>query len=246
MASHLLLAFQIIAHLGLVVLAIWGNWSDWFITFFVYFLTGCLGMSITYHRLLSHRSFRCPNWVRNIGVFLGTIGLTGSALAWVAVHRQHHSGADRPIDPHSPVLKEWWRVQFFSMYFRPNLRFVRDLLRDDFIIFCHRRYIVINLAFAALLFLINPFYVISGYLAPAALLWHGGSFINTLGHIWGYRNFPVNDKSVNNPLLGILMFGEGWHNNHHARPDKKSFSAKWWEFDLSYLIIRMIERRSRS
>jgi stearoyl-CoA desaturase (delta-9 desaturase) len=145
------------------------------------------------------------------------------------------------MDPHSPNIQKWWRVQFLSMYYKPNLRFCRDLLKDKFIVFCHRYYFHINLAYACLLWFLNPFLIISAYLAPAAILWHGGSFINTIGHKWGYRNFKVLDKSVNNPLLGIFMFGEGWHNNHHAKPYKKSFSNHWWEIDISFLLIRLIE-----
>lgn len=236
---------QIFAHLALIFLIFSGSTLEWSICFGVYFLTGCFGMSMTYHRLLSHKSWRAPQWFKWLGALLGTIGLTGSALAWVAIHRQHHANPDKPKDPHSPNVHTWWNVQFFSMYYRPNLRFVKDLLKDKFIIGCHRHYLSIQFAYIGLLFIADPKAVIYAYLAPAAILWHGGSLINTIGHKWGYRNFSIADKSVNNPLLGFLMWGEGWHNNHHAKPNSKSFKIKFWEIDISYLFIKIFETKRK-
>lgn len=201
---------------------------------------------MTFHRLVSHKAWKAPQWFTYLGVFLGSIGLTGTALAWAAIHRQHHMGPDRDIDPHSPNRTPWWRVQFFSMYYRPNLRHVKDLLKKPYIVFFHRYYLIIQLAYAFILYLVDPFAVIYAYLAPAAILWHAGSLINTLGHKFGYRNYKTLDKSVNNLFLGIFMWGEGWHNNHHARPFAKSFKRRFWELDISALIIRMIEQRTKN
>ncbi len=241
MGSHILLLLQIMAHLGLAHLLFYGSLFQWAVAFSIYFLTGCLGMSITFHRLLSHKSFKSPRWFKNLGIALGTIGLTGSAIAWVAVHREHHCHPDKTGDPHSPNISPWWQIQFFSMYHKPRLRIVKDLLKDPYIVFFHRHYLAIQALYVLPLFILSPYSVVYAYLAPAALLWHGGSFINTLGHIWGYRNYKTRDNSKNNPILGILMWGEGWHNNHHARPNYKSFRRKFWELDLSAAIIHFIE-----
>lgn len=243
---HFLFFSQLCSHLGLLYLIFYGVWWQWLVCISVYFFTGCLGMSITYHRLLSHRSWRAPLWFKRIGVLLGTLGMTGSALAWVAVHRQHHSSPDASHDPHSPNIFPWWKVQFFSMYYRPNLRYVKDLLKDKFIVFCHRKYFFIHVSYILTLVLISPEALSYCYLAPAAILWHGGSLINTVGHKWGYRNYPLPDESVNNPILGVFMWGEGWHNNHHAKPYKKSFKTKWWEFDVSAHIISLLELKNGS
>lgn len=240
--STALFISQLIAHTGLVYLIFTGTIFQWLICFAMYFLTGCFGMSMTYHRLLSHRSWKAPKWFQKAGILLGTIGLTGSALAWTAIHRQHHASPDKSKDPHSPNVHPWWKVQFFSMYYKPNLRFVRDLLKDNFIVFCHRKYFLIQLIFLTALLFIDPKSVVYAYLAPAAILWHGGSLINTVGHKWGYRNFEVKDQSVNNPILGVFMWGEGWHNNHHARPFKKSFQVNFWEIDISSFFIFLFEK----
>ena len=240
-ASSFLFISQLLAHAGLIYLIFSGSLVQWLVCFVVYFLTGCFGMSMTYHRLLAHRSWKAPHWFKKIGILFGTIGLTGSALAWVAVHRQHHGNSDKNRDPHSPNIQPWWRVQFLSMYYRPNLRYTRDILKDRFVVFCHRKYFLIQAVYIVFVSLIDIQAIIYAYLAPAALLWHGGSLINTIGHTWGYRNFNLNDKSVNNPILGVFMWGEGWHNNHHAKPFQSSFKEKAWEIDISGFFIQLIQ-----
>ncbi len=245
-SALMLFIAQIIAHLGFISMFFFANFQQWLICFFIYFLTGCLGMSMTFHRLLSHRSWVSPQWFKYLGTILGSLGLTGSALAWVSVHRQHHNFPDKKGDPHSPHVQKWWHVQFLSMFYKPRLRIAKDLLRDRFIVFMHRNYIFIQLTYITTLSLIDSKAIIYAYLAPATLLWHGGSLINTLGHKWGYTNFSIKDKSVNNFLLGILMWGEGWHNNHHARPAKSKFGIHPWEIDISFLLISIIETKRKT
>ena len=90
------------------------------------------------------------------------------------------------------------------------------------------------------LLIINPIMLAACYLVPAAILWNAGSFINTLTHMVGYRNFNTADNSTNIPILGYLMWGEGWHNNHHAHPNNPSFKEKWWELDVGGWFIKKI------
>ncbi len=240
MSSKSLFYFQLVAHAALVALLFVGSLHDWLITLFVYFLTGCLGMSMTYHRLLSHKSWQAPRWFMKAGTLLAAIGLTGSPLAWCAVHRDHHRFADRAQDPHSPYQQPWWRVQFLSMFFRPNLRQVPDLLADPFLRFVHRRYLWIQVVYATALWILDPFLVISGYLAPAAILWNAGSAINTLGHTVGRVAYPCGDYSKNNLFLGLFMWGEGWHNNHHRFPSSPVFGRKWYQIDISARLISLL------
>lgn len=243
--SDALFLAQMFAHLALIPMIMYGTVSHWLVAILVYFFTGCIGMSVTFHRLLSHKSFESPRWFLMLGCLTGTLGLTGSVLGWVAVHRKHHMSSDLEKDPHSPHRQAWWKVQFLSMYYRPQLRLVKDLIKEPFIVFCHRQYLTIQLVYVIFLMSVfGPFALIYAYLVPAAMLWHGGSCINTLGHLFGYRSFPTKDKSVNNPILGVLMWGEGWHNNHHAKPRRKKFGLRFWELDISYLIIRCVEKSS--
>ena len=89
--------------------------------------------------------------------------------------------------------------------------------------------------------MIDPMLLVSAYLFPAMILWNAGSFINTLTHMIGYRNHETSDNSTNIPLLGILMWGEGWHNNHHAFPNSARHGLQWWQFDMSWIVIRAMQ-----
>ena len=105
-----LLILQIAAHLSFIPMIMYGEWYHWAIAFFTYFVTGCFGMTMTFHRLLSHKSWNAPKWFEIFGTLAGTYGLTGSSIGWVAVHREHHHYTDQERDPHSPKHKGFVRV----------------------------------------------------------------------------------------------------------------------------------------
>jgi fatty-acid desaturase len=234
---NLLFVFQIITHASVIPMIIYGVWYHWLIAFFVYFLTGSIGMSGTYHRLLSHKSYQAPKWWEYFGTLLATIGGTGSSIAWCAVHREHHRYTDTDKDPHSPHHQGFLKVQFLSMFYDVNIRYVPDLLRSRFHHNMHKFYWIIHLSWATVLYLLDPFAVIYAYLVPSVILWHAGSSINTFSHIVGWQDYKTKDTSTNHPVLGILMWGEGWHNNHHAFPADYRFGRKWWQIDITRYII---------
>jgi len=242
--QYFLFVAQIIAHLSIIPMIIYGHWYHWLIAFFVYFVTGCFGMTMTFHRLLSHKSWNAPKWYEYFGSLAGTYGLTGSTIGWVAIHKEHHHYTDQEGDPHSPEHLGFFRVQWLSMFETPNPRYVVKLIRSKFHAFLHKWYFALHLAIAVIWYLIDPMLLISAYLFPAMILWNAGSFINTLTHMTGYRNWETTDNSTNIPLLGILMWGEGWHNNHHYDPQNSSFKYKWWEFDLGGWFIKKLEQKT--
>lgn len=242
--SYKLLLAQAIAHIGLIALLFTGELYHWLIAFTVYFITGCFGMTITYHRLLSHASWNAPKWFEYFGTLAATYGLTGSSIGWVAIHREHHRYTDTPKDPHGPKDKGFIRVQWFSMFEEPNPRYVVKLLKSKFHTFVHKNYFKIHLGIALFWLLIDPMLLLAAYLAPAAILWNMGSFINTITHMFGYRGYDdVDDDSRNVWWLGLLMWGEGWHNNHHAVPNDPRYGRKWWEIDIGYWFIWLLEKK---
>jgi stearoyl-CoA desaturase (delta-9 desaturase) len=137
----------------------------------------------------------------------------------------------------------FFRVQWLSMFETPNPRYVVKLIRSKFHLFLHNWYFGIHLVIAVMWYLIDPMLLVAAYLFPAMILWNAGSFINTLTHLTGYRNWDTNDNSTNIPLLGILMWGEGWHNNHHNDPQNESFKYKWWEFDIGHQFIKLLSKK---
>jgi stearoyl-CoA desaturase (delta-9 desaturase) len=238
-----LFVFQIIAHLSVVPMIMYGSWYHWAIAISVYFVTGSIGMSGTYHRLLSHKSYAAPRWWQIFGTVAATLGGTGSSIAWVAVHRAHHRFTDTSQDPHCPHHHGVFRVQFLSMFYQPNIKYVPDLLRDSFHVAMHKYYWAVHATFATVLFAVDPFAVIYAWLVPSVILWHAGSGVNTLGHMWGWQDHNAGkDSSTNHPVLGVLMWGEGWHNNHHADPGNWEFGRKWWQIDVTKQIIKLVKQ----
>lgn len=239
----LLLIFQIIAHMALICGLFTFGLYDWGIVLAIYFITGCVGMSVTYHRLLSHNSFTAPRWFEVIGTLAAAYGLTGSSIAWVNNHRAHHMYTDTKKDPHSPKFLGYFKVQWLSMFTSTkSLRYARRLRKDKFHVALHRYYFLFHFIILILLLAVFGLHVTCMvYLVPAAILWNAGSFINTACHsILGYKNYSINDTSKNNLILGIFMWGEGYHNNHHAYPNNAKYSHKWWELDISWAIIRLV------
>jgi fatty-acid desaturase len=206
----------------------------------VYFFTACVGMTMTMHRWLSHRSWNPPAWFQTLGLASATWGLMGSPIAWVALHREHHQHADQEKDPHSPLHHPWWKVHFLTMFQPAQGADTRDLLRMKFLVFIHRHYVAIHLAILLLLAAWGWKWLVCLYLAPAALTWHSGGIVVSLNHLFGYRNFATGDNSRNNLITGFVTFGEGWHNNHHAKPARASFSQHWWEIDLGGILIHLL------
>lgn len=225
-----LFLFQVAAHLSLLPMLMYASWWQWLVALFVYFCTGCLGMTMTYHRLLSHRSWATSKSLEQFFVLLATVGLTGSALAWVAIHRAHHKNNDTALDPHSPKHKGFLYVHFFSMFVSVRTKYARDLVRQKFYQVQHHQYFVINSVYALILLCLDPMALVYAWLFPAAVLWNAGSSIISFSHRQG--------RPHNDPILGLLVWGEGMHKNHHDHAGLSSF-GRW---DLGGWIIRRIER----
>jgi fatty-acid desaturase len=240
-SSRSLLLFHIMAYLGLAYQIFYGTFFEWIVSFILYLIFFTLGGTIAFHRLLSHRSFKCNPILEKFFTVLGTIGGNGSSITWVAIHREHHRFSDTDRDPHR-ASKGFFKIQFLSMLEVPSFRYVPDLLRSKFHLFLHKYYWLVNLTYVLFLSLFDLNAVIYAYLVPAILVWHAGSLVNTINHKIGYRSYETKDNSVNNVILGYLTSGEGWHNNHHARPTDPKFGKKWWEFDLGYYIIKAIKQ----
>ncbi len=245
-SRYALFLSQLLCHLGLLCwLLLKPTWPEFFCIFGMYFLMGCFGMSCTYHRLLTHRSYKISTPLEVVGTFLGSIGLVGSSLAWTAAHQQHHQFTDQKNDPHSPSILGFMYSQWLSMFSSVSLR-KSPVLSSRFHQFMHKYYFLINLTWATLLIAIFGYRSwLIFHLAPAAILWNAGSFINTFCHtnFVGYRNFETHDLSRNNFLFGFLVWGEGWHNNHHFNPKEANFRLNRFEFDISYFFIRLFRQK---
>lgn len=212
----------------------------WLVSLAVYFCTGCLGITVTFHRYLSHRSYHMPKAVEYVFSIFGALGGTGSSLGWVALHRAHHEHSDEALDPHSPQNSKL--NVFFSRYnFTLNKWAVRDLISDPFHKNLHVFYHLIIIIWGLFWLSFGFEYFLFIVAVPIAIQIWVSTASNIFNHWLGYRNFATDEKSTNNILIALLSWGEGWHNNHHQDPSRWNFKVKWWEFDISAIIIRLIK-----
>jgi fatty-acid desaturase len=231
------------------------------------YLFGMIGINLGYHRLLAHRSFSCPRWLEHTLAMLGTCSAQGAPAWWVAAHRMHHQFADKDRDPHTPREKFFWGhigwITFQTgdmLHGRVKERYARDLLRDPFYVWLEKYWQFVALiswivlpvttliiallagmdVHAALQLALSV--LVWGVVARTVYVWHVSAFVNSVSHLWGYRNFETNDDSRNNLFVGYYAHGEGWHNNHHADPQAAMHGHRPWEIDPVFWVISLMGR----
>jgi stearoyl-CoA desaturase (delta-9 desaturase) len=240
------------------------DWSDLAALAAMYVITG-LGVTLGFHRLLTHRSFRTHKPVEYALAIVGSMSVQGPVMSWVADHRKHHAHTDKDGDPHSPhghggglkgAIAGLWYAHMGWLFDRAgqaeHQRYARDLHEDRGMRFIHRAFLLWVVLGLAIPFAIG--YAIDGALAGAltALLWGGAVrifalhhvtwSINSVCHFFGTRRFAVDDESTNVFWLAPLSFGESWHHNHHAFPRSAVHGLRWWELDVTAWAIRAMRR----
>jgi stearoyl-CoA desaturase (delta-9 desaturase) len=241
------------------------DWSDLAVLAIMYVVAG-LGVTIGYHRLLTHRSFQTSKPMEYLFATLGSMAVQGPVIAWVADHRKHHAHTDEEGDPHSPhvghgdgikgALYGLWYAHMgwlFDSHGRAEgKQYARDLVEDRGMRFINRNFLGIVLL--GLLIPAGLGYLLDGTLKGAltGLLWgglvrifmlhHVTWSINSVCHFFGRRRFAIEDHSTNVFWLALPSFGESWHHNHHAFPRSAVHGLKWWEVDPSAWVIRGMKR----
>ena len=228
-----------------------------------------LGINVGYHRLLTHQGFTCPKWLEHFFAVLGVCCLQDSPARWVAIHRLHHRHTDERPDPHTPLVSFFWaHVGWLFVKHGEHSRFwfyeqyARDILRDRFYVrFEQKAMWLWTYIFHAVLYFLLGLIVgwassgdyfagaqfglsvlVWGVFVRTVVVWHNTWWVNSVTHIWGYRNYETSDDSRNQWFVALLAHGEGWHNNHHADQRSAKHGHQWWEYDLAYLVIRLLER----
>jgi stearoyl-CoA desaturase (delta-9 desaturase) len=243
------------------------SWTGVVLAILGQYIFGAVGMNVGYHRLLTHRSFSCPRWLELFLIILGVCCLEESPTVWATWHRLHHHTADKERDPHSPLASFLWGHIGWLMIKSDNAnvgalkkRYAPDLINDPFYAWLESsdNWIKVALlswsAFFAAGFVAEVLrgsatpdavqfglsLVIWGAAVKTVLVWHITWSVNSVTHLWGYRNYETPDNSRNNILIGLLAGGEGWHNNHHAAPTSARHGHRWWEIDVAWLTIRVL------
>jgi stearoyl-CoA desaturase (delta-9 desaturase) len=245
-------------HLGVLAAPFVFTWKAVIVALVLGWATGGLGICLCFHRLLTHGSFETYRPVRWLLALLGTLAGEGPPIMWVAAHRKHHLYSDQDDDPHSPRHGGWWShvlwmlprygAKHWSDMYR---RFAPDLLKDPFLRLLNRTFLWWHLALAAILFAAGWLvwdvrtglsFLVYGMSVRLVYVLHVTWFVNSASHMWGYRNFDTPDDSRNLWWVGLLAYGEGWHNNHHASQRSARHGLRWWELDVTYLTICLMER----
>ncbi len=244
--AHVL--FMVGVHTGAVASAAWFSWTGVAAMLALYVATG-LGITVGYHRLLAHRSFRAPCWLERTLATIGCAAMQGGPLRWVADHREHHFYSDSSGDPHDIRRGLFFAHMGWLFYLLPTqydqariASRTLDLGKDPYLRWLERYHYLPGAALGlALLVAGGVSLFLWGFCARLVLLYHSTWLVNSAAHKWGYRTFS-HATGTNNWLVALLAFGEGWHNNHHAWPSSARQGLKAWEVDVSWLFIRGLRR----
>jgi stearoyl-CoA desaturase (delta-9 desaturase) len=251
------IAFGIFHVLGFVALFFW-SWKYVVCAAIMYFLAINVGIGMTYHRLLTHRGYRIPRALEIFMTACGTMALEGGPIFWVATHRVHHQHSDHEGDPHTPNDGTWWAhigwiITGRAMHSETALlgRYAPDLTRDP----AQRwlsKYHWLPLTLAGFLQMGIGYYIGGVHDMLGMVLWgtflrvcigvHATWLVNSATHMFGGRRFETKDDSRNSWWVALLTGGEGWHNNHHAHPVSARHGLVWYEFDINYYGIWLMEK----
>ncbi len=241
--------FMAFLHAGALLAFLPANfsWPAIGLALVLHWVTGGLGITLGWHRLVTHRSFQAPKWLEYFLVFCGTLSMQGGPIWWVGLHRHHHLHSDQNNDHHDSGKGFWWSHMGWMFYDVPAeeeaTRFTKDIADDRFYQFLDNYFFPIQIAFAALLYLVGGWpFVIWCVFVRLVVVYHCTWLVNSATHKFGYRTFESSDRSTNCWWVALLTYGEGWHNNHHAYQYSARHGMKWWEIDFTWMTIQLLQK----
>jgi len=246
LTASVMLAFHALA----IVALFYFSWKAFFIALFLHWVATSWGIGMCYHRLLTHRGYKAPKWLEYFLTVCATLALEGGPIFWVATHRIHHQFSDKEGDPHSPRDGKWWaHVGWIfvgkSMHHDAQTlaRYTPDLAKDKFHVWITKYHYVPEIVLGLVLYAIGgmPF-VLWGIFLRTVVGLHVTWLVNSVTHLWGYRRFETRDMSTNSWWVGLLAWGEGWHNNHHAHPVSARHGLTWYEIDFNWYGISLLKK----
>lgn len=237
-----------IGALGIFVPAFFSWWALG-VAAIVAYATGALGITLCFHRTLTHRSVRLKKAIEYFTAILGTLAFQGDPISWVATHRVHHAHSDREGDPHSTRLGFGWAHIEWLVKPNPNIpttaeyaKYCPDLWDEPFYRVLHVLHLPMQFALAGLLFALGGWpMVIWAIFGRLVFAYHSTWLVNSATHMFGYRTYKTTDRSTNSWWVALLSFGEGWHNNHHAFPYSARHGMAWYELDFTWWTIRLLK-----
>jgi len=239
----------VLFHIGAIAALFMFSWRNLLISMALYWITVGWGISLGYHRLHTHRSYKVPLWMEYFFAVCGALTLEGGPIFWVATHRIHHQKSDHPGDPHSPHDGAWWSHVGWILLGETNhnntrlmSKYAPDLAKHKFYIWLNNWHWVPMVALGVILLAIGGWPLMFwGVFLRVTLGLHATWLVNSATHMWGSRRFATKDDSRNSWWVALLTFGEGWHNNHHAHPTSARHGLAWYEFDISWITLTVLK-----
>lgn len=239
----------VITHSGAIAALFFWSWPALISAVILYWIAGSLGIGMGFHRLLTHRGYRVPRIVEYFLVTCGTLALEGGPIQWVTTHRIHHAHTDKEGDPHTPRDGRWWaHIGWIVRGTAQNHdqatyeRYAPDLTRDRYYVWLNKNYYLPSFALLIGLLAFGGWgLMLWGIFLRATLGLHATWLVNSATHLWGRRRFLTLEDSRNSWWVALLTFGEGWHNNHHAFPTSARHGLRWYEVDVNWWGIRILQ-----
>lgn len=238
------------------------TWQAFILFVFLFYMVGMVGITFGFHRLLSHKGFKTNRFIENFAAFCGTLACQGGPVSWIGQHRVHHAYSDQPEDPHD-IHKGFWHSHvgfiFNRRYDLDNYdevsQYCPDIAKRKWFVFLDKYMIPIQFVFGFSLYPLGGLlghapgfdyynamsFIIWGVFVRLVAGYHVTWLVNSATHKWGSRPNITTDESRNNWWVGLLAFGEGWHNNHHAQPRSARHGWRWWQFDQTWILISTLK-----
>jgi fatty-acid desaturase len=210
-----------------------------------------IGITLGFHRYLSHNSFTLNKYVAYFWVFFGVLACQNGPVKWVAHHRMHHAGVDTNLDPHNAQKSFFWAhigwMLHINSYFDDSKtikRYTKDINKVPFYCFLQENFIFIQILFCLFLYLCGGFpFLFWGFFVRLAFVYQVTWLVNSAGHKFGYKNFEIpGDEATNCWWASIFSYGDGWHNNHHAYPKSARHGFLSHEIDFTWIVIFLLQK----
>lgn len=236
-------------YIGAIAALFLFSWRNLGVALLLYWIATGLGISLGYHRLHTHRSYKVPLGLEYFFAVCGSLTLEGGPIFWVATHRLHHQNSDHVGDPHSPRDGGFWAHVGWILFGEVNhnntramAKYAPDLAKHKFYVWLNNWHWTPLVALGVLLLVVGglPMLLWGVCLRVVAGL-HATWLVNSATHMWGARRFATRDDSRNNWWVALITFGEGWHNNHHAHPTSARHGLAWYEFDPSWISLKVLK-----
>jgi stearoyl-CoA desaturase (delta-9 desaturase) len=244
----LTIGFFVFLHVAALLALLPSNfsWAAVGVAVFLHWVTGGLGITLGYHRLVSHRSFETPKWLEYFFIFCGTLACQGGPIDWIGLHRMHHLHSDTELDPHDSNKGFWWSHLGWMVFHIPAdqevPRFTKDIADDPVYQFFQTYFIPIQVALGIILYLLGGWpFVVWGIFVRVVAMFHCTWLVNSATHKFGYQSHESGDFSRNCWWVALVTYGEGWHNNHHAYQYSARHGLAWWEIDVTWMTIQLLQ-----